>query len=58
MIFGFVIKMIINDPISQSRHFLFKYYLDDTEFAVYEYTGENSGEIKVVYITIVLLIIL
>lgn len=49
MVFGFVIKMITNDPISQSRHFVLKYYLDDTEFAVYEYTEANSGELKMYY---------
>ncbi|XP_001949545.2 EF-hand domain-containing family member C2-like [Acyrthosiphon pisum] len=43
IIFGFLIKMITDDPINQSRNFMLKYYLDDTEFAIYEYRETNSG---------------
>ncbi|CAH1732020.1 unnamed protein product [Aphis gossypii] len=43
IIFGFLIKMITDDPINQGRNFMLKYYLDDTEFAIYEYRETNSG---------------
>uniref|UniRef100_A0A2S2P737 EF-hand domain-containing family member C2 n=1 Tax=Schizaphis graminum TaxID=13262 RepID=A0A2S2P737_SCHGA len=43
MIFGFLIKMITDDPINRGRNFMLKYYLDDTEFAIYEYRETNSG---------------
>lgn len=45
IIFGFLIKMITDDPINQGRNFMLKYYLDDTEFAIYEYRETNSGMI-------------
>lgn len=45
IIFGFLIKMITDDPINQDRNFMLKYYLDDTEFAIYEYRETNSGMI-------------
>lgn len=44
MVFGFIVKMITDDPINQQRKFMFKYYLEDTEFAVYEYNETNSGK--------------
>jgi hypothetical protein len=44
MIFGFLIKMITDDPINRGRNFMLKYYLDDTEFAIYEYRETNSGK--------------
>lgn len=43
IVFGFIIKMISDDPINQNRNFMLKYYLDDKEFAVYEYSEINSG---------------
>jgi len=46
MIFGFLIKMITDDPINQARNFMLKYYLDDTEFAIYEYRETNSGMVQ------------
>jgi len=44
MVFAFIIKMVTNDPINKKRDFMLKYYLDDTDFAVYEYRETNSGE--------------
>lgn len=44
MVFGFIIKMVTNDPVNAQRKFMLKYYLDDTEFAVYEFRETNSGK--------------
>jgi len=44
MVFGFIIKMITDDPINKKRDFMLKYYLEDTDFAIYEYRETNSGE--------------
>lgn len=44
MVFAFVVKMVTDDPINKNRNFMLKYYLDDTDFAVYEYRETNSGE--------------
>lgn len=44
MIFGFIIKMVTDDKINQQRNFMLKYYLDDTEFAIYEFRETNSGK--------------
>lgn len=43
IIFGFLIKMITKDSINTSRNFMLKYYLDDKDFAVFEYNIINSG---------------
>lgn len=43
IIFGFLIKMVTNDSINNSRNFMLKYYLDDKDFAVFEYNIINSG---------------
>jgi len=51
-IFGFIIKMITNDPINQTRNFMLKYYLDDTNVAIYEYRETNSGKSKYILIYI------
>lgn len=45
-VFGFLIKMITDVPINQKRDFMLKYYLDDTNVAIYEYRETNSGESK------------
>lgn len=42
-VFGFLVKMITNDPINQKRKFMLKYYLDDKKIAIYEYKETNSG---------------
>lgn len=42
-VFRFIVKMVTDNPINQKRNFMFKYYLDDTNVAVYEFTETNSG---------------
>lgn len=46
IIFRFLIKMITDDLINQQRHFIMIYYLDDTGFAIYEFTETNSGKLN------------
>lgn len=46
IIFRFLIKMISDDVINQQRHFIMIYYLDDTGFAIYEFTETNSGKLN------------
>lgn len=42
-VFRFIIKMITDDPVNKKRNFMLKYYLDDTNVAIYEFTETNSG---------------
>ncbi|XP_050544262.1 EF-hand domain-containing family member C2-like [Daktulosphaira vitifoliae] len=44
-VFIFKAKMVSNDPINLSRHFLLKYFFNSNTFGIYEITEPNSGVI-------------